>query len=160
MTTTRITDHDVLTVELPGLTAVRIAAEDRVIAIDGNSGATDGPTGQNWTVRDLRGGTYGDFHRLLPAGQCHDAACAASGQHASPAQTRTSPEMPALQYILAALDRVRGLRAQCEAEAALAALPRTARFLTGPVDDELQLLEHMLGEERDRAAAGQPDRDS
>jgi hypothetical protein len=84
MSTVRIPDGDVLTVELPGLAAVRIDAATRTIAVDGISGSAEGPLGADWAISDLRFGTYGDFHRLLPAGQCHDTACAASGQHAPP----------------------------------------------------------------------------
>jgi hypothetical protein len=49
---------------------------------------------------------------------------------------------------------VHGIRSRIEAEAAVAG-PRTAQFLLGPVDDELQLLEFMLGQESDRAS-GEP----
>lgn len=63
-----------------------------------------------------------------------------------------SPETPALKDTLAAIDRVHGIRSRLETEAATAG-PRTAQFLRGPVDDELQLLEYMLGQERDRASA-------
>lgn len=154
MTTTRISSGDVLTVELPALTAVRIDTRNRVIAVDGVSGTSDGPLGPDWTLRDLRDGTYGDFHRLLPASQCLDAACVASGQHAQVTSARQIGETPALRNILAAVDRVRALRDQLKAEAA-AAVPRTAQFLRGPVDDELQLLEYMLGQESDQALAGE-----
>jgi hypothetical protein len=64
----------------------------------------------------------------------------------------TNPETPALNDTLAAIDRVHGIRSRIEAEAAIAD-SRTAQFLLGPVDDELQLLEFMLGQERDRASA-------
>jgi hypothetical protein len=46
-----------------------------------------------------------------------------------------------------ALERVAALREQLKIEADLAALPRTAHFLRFEVDDELQLLEYLLGEE-------------
>ena len=79
---TRVTtnDEDLMTIELAGLTAVRIDRASRVIAIDNISGtgADDGPLGPEWTVRDLRDGTIGDFHRLRPASQCAFVDCAAS----------------------------------------------------------------------------------
>lgn len=55
---------------------------DRMIAVDGISGGAEGPFTADWTLSDLRSGICGEFHRLLPADQCLDAACAASGQHA------------------------------------------------------------------------------
>jgi len=88
---TRILSGDVLTIEVPGLTAVRIDTRNRLIAIDGISGISGGTeTGgeslsPEWAVRDLRDGTYGDFHRLKPAGQCNDPDCAKRGEHAGPA---------------------------------------------------------------------------
>lgn len=63
----------------------------------------------------------------------------------------SNPETPAFKDTRAAIDRVHGIRSQLETEAAMAGL-RTAQFLRGPVDDELQLLEYMLGQERDRAS--------
>jgi hypothetical protein len=72
-------DDDILVIELPGLTAIRIDTERRIVAIDGNSGA--GRVGPVWKVADLRGGTYGSFHRLIPADMCFDAACVAAGEH-------------------------------------------------------------------------------
>lgn len=68
----------VLTIALPGLTAVRIDIHHKVIAIDHISGEMDG-TGE-YVVHDLRAGTYGDFHQLQPADHCNDDECAA-GQH-------------------------------------------------------------------------------
>ena len=68
-----------LTIELPGLTAIRIDTARRLIAVDGISGS--GTVGPWWSVADLRDGTYGDFHRLQPADQCNDADCIQSGQH-------------------------------------------------------------------------------
>lgn len=62
--------------------------------------------------------------------------------------------MAGLRDTLAALDRVGGLRARLQAGAGRYGLG-AARLLRGPVDDELQLLEYLLGEERDRYAAGQ-----
>jgi hypothetical protein len=73
---------DVLGIELPGLTAVRVDTARRIIAIDCISGS--GQVGREWSVADLRGSTYGDFHRLKPAVECFDAACAGSGEHAIP----------------------------------------------------------------------------
>lgn len=73
-----------MTIEIPGMTAIRIDAERRMIAIDCISGraSEDGPRDPEWTVHDLREGTYGDFHRLRPAGECFDApGCARRGQH-------------------------------------------------------------------------------
>lgn len=78
---------DTLTVEIPGLTAIRIDTEGRVIAVDGISGTpvSGEPLHPEWAVRDLRDGTYGDFHRLKPADQCNDSDCAKRGEHADPA---------------------------------------------------------------------------
>jgi len=70
---------DGLGIELPGLTAIRVDTARRIIAIDCISGS--GQVGREWSVADLRGSTYGDFHRLKPAGECFDAACAGSGEH-------------------------------------------------------------------------------
>jgi hypothetical protein len=63
-----------VTVELPGLTAIRIETATRTIAIDNISGTTTRgePCLPEWTLHDLRNGTYGDFHRLKPAGECFD----------------------------------------------------------------------------------------
>jgi hypothetical protein len=63
-----------------------------------------------------------------------------------------NPEALALKDILAAIGRVHGIRSRLETEAAIADR-RAAQFLLGPVADELQLLEDMLGQERDRASA-------
>jgi hypothetical protein len=78
VTTIKLTDGEV-TIELPGLTAVRIDTERRLIAVDGISGS--GKCAPEWSVADLRDGTYGGFHRLLPAGECIDVDCIESGQH-------------------------------------------------------------------------------
>jgi hypothetical protein len=59
---------------------------------------------------------------------------------------------PSRDDIRGALERVGALREQLKIEADLAALPRTANFLRFEVDDELQLLEHLLGEELARPA--------
>jgi hypothetical protein len=61
-----------VTIELPGLTGIRIDTERRIIAIDGLSGSCDEPLFPDYAVHDLRHGTYGDFHRLKPAGECFD----------------------------------------------------------------------------------------
>ena len=74
----KLTDG-ILTIEVPGLTAVRIDTVHRLVAVDAISGT--GMAGPAWTVVDLRGGTYGDFHRLRPAGDCFDAHCASAGEH-------------------------------------------------------------------------------
>ncbi len=81
MTTLRIISEDVVTIELPGLIAVRIDIFRRVIAIDGISGSADGEPLGPWAVHDLRDGIFGDFHRLRPAHQCGHAECADTGQH-------------------------------------------------------------------------------
>jgi hypothetical protein len=74
--------EDVLVIELPGLTAIRIDAKARVVAVDGMSGNPgDEPLSPEWQVLDLRDGIYGGFHRLVPADMCFDADCAGSGQH-------------------------------------------------------------------------------
>jgi hypothetical protein len=62
--------------------------------------------------------------------------------------------MPDRQDTLAALRRVCDLRARLKAEADRAG-PGAARFLRGPVDDELDLLEYLLGEENDRLATAE-----
>lgn len=70
-----------LTIELPGLTAIRIDAKTRTIAIDGISG-TAHELSPGWFIADLRDGTYGDFHRLRPSDECFDPqGCASEGQH-------------------------------------------------------------------------------
>lgn len=79
---------DILVIDLPGLTAIRIDTARRIVAVDGTSGS--GPVGPEWTVLDLRDGTYGGFHRLIPAGMCIDAECVAAGEHLLPG--RTEPE--------------------------------------------------------------------
>jgi hypothetical protein len=85
----------VVIIRLPGLAAIRIDTQNRFIAIDGISGPVPpgGPLMPQYLVHDLRGGTYGDFHRLLPAGECSDPAgcshipdcddaeCGGCGQH-------------------------------------------------------------------------------
>ena len=73
--------EDVLVIELPGLTAVRIDAGQHIIAVDGISGETPPFPEPEWQVYDLRDGIYGGFHRLVPADMCFDADCAGSGQH-------------------------------------------------------------------------------
>jgi hypothetical protein len=90
MATIELKGDDVLVIDVPGLTAVRIDPRARVIAIDGISG-TPGAYGSSdaltpaWQVLDLRGGTYGGFHRLIPADICFDVDCAGAGQHVGPA---------------------------------------------------------------------------
>jgi hypothetical protein len=71
---------DILVIGLPGLTAVRIDTARRVVAIDGISGTGENPYPE-WTVLDLRDGTYGGFHRLTPADMCLDADCSGAGEH-------------------------------------------------------------------------------
>lgn len=79
MTSTQIKITDgVVTIELPGLTAVRIDTNTRVIAVDFTSGVSGDRFDPVWQVHDLRDGTYGDFHRLTKPGDCADAACAKS----------------------------------------------------------------------------------
>lgn len=78
MTNIKLTDG-VLTIELPGLTAVRIDTTRRIVAVDGISGT--GISGPEWTVADLRDGTYGGFHRLKHASACPDVDCIAGGEH-------------------------------------------------------------------------------
>src|ERR1035441_4762796 len=78
-------------IELPGLTAIRIDTGTHTVAIDCISGLVDPEgLGPEWTVRDLRDGTYGGFHRLKPADECFDTECAASGQHVDPANLEIS----------------------------------------------------------------------
>ncbi len=89
-----------LTVELPGLAAVRIDAATRMIAVDGISGGAEAPFGADWALGDLRSGIYGDFHRLLPADQCLDAACAASGQQPGKRRQLVHPGHPAARWHL------------------------------------------------------------
>jgi hypothetical protein len=80
--TLKVSGDSKILIELPGLTAVVIDPVNRLIAVDGISGNMNAtPLDPEWSVRDLRDGTYGDFHRLRPAGDCLDASCAASGQH-------------------------------------------------------------------------------
>ena len=72
-----------ITVNLPGLIAIRIDTRTRTIAIDGISGEAcrAEPLLPEWFVADLRDGTYGGFHRLSPREECFDRDCADSGQH-------------------------------------------------------------------------------
>jgi hypothetical protein len=79
VTAIKLTEGEV-TIELPGLTAVRIDTARRLIAVDGISGSE--MVAPEWSIADLRDGTYGGFHRLLPAGECIDVDCIESGQHA------------------------------------------------------------------------------
>jgi hypothetical protein len=85
MATIKLTGtEDVLVIELPGLTAIRIDAAARVVAVDGISGNPGGEPPfpeSEWTVLDLRDGIYGGFHRLAAADTCFDVDCAGSGQH-------------------------------------------------------------------------------
>ena len=84
----KIAPGETATIELPGLTALKIDAVNRTIAIDGISGHMDGgPLGWDWPVQDLRDGIYGDFHRLTPPADCFDAHCAGSGQHVGPCES-------------------------------------------------------------------------
>jgi hypothetical protein len=78
MSKIKLTDG-VLTIEIPGLTAVRIDTGRRIVAVDGITG--HGTIGPEWTVADLRDGTYGDFHRLGPADECPDRDCIRAGEH-------------------------------------------------------------------------------
>jgi transcriptional regulator with XRE-family HTH domain len=80
----RIPPGQVVTITLPGLTAIRIDTAARIAAIDGISGTAtrEEPCEPEWLMHDLRDGTYGDFHRLRPASECFDAECAENGQHA------------------------------------------------------------------------------
>jgi hypothetical protein len=73
---------DILVIDLPGLTAIRIDTRRRIVAVDGTSGSR--PVGPEWTVLDLRDGTYGGFHRLIPADMCFDSECVAAGEHLLP----------------------------------------------------------------------------
>lgn len=77
--TTIALEDGVLTVNLPTLEAVRIYVARRIIAVDGISGENigEGP----FTLVDLRGGIYGDFHRLRPAIECFDRDCIGARQH-------------------------------------------------------------------------------
>lgn len=72
---------DVLTINLPGLLAVRIDMIDRVIAVDGISGTYDGPG--NWTVHDLHKKGLGDFHRLNDPATCSGIDCSPK-EHVKP----------------------------------------------------------------------------
>lgn len=87
---------ETVTAYLPGSVAIRIDTRHRVIAVDyvstmtadardfdAMNEAADVPLAPEWLVQDLREGTYGDFHQLKPAGECTDADCAGSGQHAT-----------------------------------------------------------------------------
>jgi hypothetical protein len=79
---------EVVTVLLPGATALRIDARHRVMAVDTVSTAVHqgGSLRPAWLVQDLREGTYGDFHQLTTAAECFDSTCAASGQHVTAAE--------------------------------------------------------------------------
>jgi hypothetical protein len=89
MATIKLTGDDVLVIQLPGLTAIRIDPASRAIAVDGISGLCEGEAlSPHWEVLDLRDGAYGDFHRLASADMCADAACAASGQHLGPGRRK------------------------------------------------------------------------
>lgn len=71
-----------LHIELPGLAAVRIDPQTRVIAVDGISGEGAGEDLEpEWRIFDLRHGTYGDFHRLAPQETCLDRDCVGGGEH-------------------------------------------------------------------------------
>ena len=85
MTEIKIKQGAVITIELPGLAAVRIDTATRTVAVDGISGMVErGETcWPAWRVADLQHGTYGDFHRLRPAAECNDLDCRNSGQHTS-----------------------------------------------------------------------------
>lgn len=84
MTEMKIT-NGIITIVLPGLTAVRIDTETRVIAVDYISGGEgSGPTAPKWLVHDLRGKIYGDFHTLKDRDECNDPECERSGQHVTP----------------------------------------------------------------------------
>lgn len=72
----------VITIELPGLTAVRIDTVNGLIAVDGISGtAAPGEGWVDWNVINLQHGTYGDFHQLRPADECSDSDCVERGEH-------------------------------------------------------------------------------
>jgi hypothetical protein len=82
MATIQIKGDDILVIELPGLTAIRIDTAARVIAVDGISGTAESrELARAWKVLDLRDGTYGGFHRLIPADMCFDADCSGAGEH-------------------------------------------------------------------------------
>jgi hypothetical protein len=83
MSDIKVTQGAVITIELPGLTAIRIDTERRIVAADSISGTptADEPLRPGWRVLDLRDGTYGDFRRLRPAGECADADCIHAGEH-------------------------------------------------------------------------------
>lgn len=72
-----------ITIELPGLAAVRIDTQHRQITVDNISGEPrhDEPLAPDWKITDLRDGTYGDFHRLLAPRYCGDSDCIAKGEH-------------------------------------------------------------------------------
>lgn len=78
MATIEVKGDDILVIELPGLTAIRIDTARRIVAVDHISGTGTGP---EWTVLDLRDGTFGDFHRLIPADMCFDVGCSGAGEH-------------------------------------------------------------------------------
>jgi hypothetical protein len=83
MSDIKIPQGAVITIELPGLTALRIDTKHRLMALDGISGnpAPDEAVSVSWQLADLRDGIYGDFHRLLPADRCGDADCRSAGEH-------------------------------------------------------------------------------
>jgi hypothetical protein len=85
MSEIKIRQGAVITIELPGLEAIRVDTTARTIAVDSISGigALDEPSSPPWTVLDFRHGTYGDFHRLRPESECNDPDCINSGQHAA-----------------------------------------------------------------------------
>jgi hypothetical protein len=83
MATIEVKGDDILVIELPGLTAIRIDTARRIVAVDHISGTGTGP---EWTVLDLRDGTFGDFHRLIPANMCGYSDCVAGGEHLHPGQ--------------------------------------------------------------------------
>lgn len=83
MSDIKVQQGAVLTIALPGLTAIRIDTTKRLIAIDGISGSTtqDEPCMPDWALLDLRDGTYGDFHRLRDADECSDPDCIRACEH-------------------------------------------------------------------------------
>jgi hypothetical protein len=90
MATIQLKGDGILEIHLPGLTAICIDPVARVIAVDGISGsASHVALSPEWTVLDLRHGTYGDFHRLGPADECPDRDCIGAGEH-----VRLSPGHP------------------------------------------------------------------